>query len=127
MKESLATEASALVTMLRQNHDSAIQNLLMVTEKHIKRKDVLFATFLGYLYCNDNFATLVDKYPDPKDPGTLVSRFFLYTRGPKNRVKYNILNRSLICFVQNHKMGKAASRLTDTHTHRYEYHTALKS
>ena len=50
-----------------------------------------------------------------------MSKFILYTRDPKNKDKYSILNSALICFVQGHKMSKAAPGVAGTHTRMHEY------
>ena len=111
----------SLAMSLRQNMDPEIQNLSTVTKRHMKRKDDIFDTFLGYLSQDPKLAELTDKVRDPEDEVTLVSKFILYTRGPKTRYKHSIVNNSLICFIQNHKRGKPAPGLSDTHTHAYEY------
>ena len=92
-----------------------------VMVKHIKRKHLLFRTFLGYLGSDSKLSELKDDQIDLEHPGSLVSKFISYTRGPKIRKNYSILNSALICFVQGDKMPKAASGVTSTHAYEYEY------
>ena len=40
-------------------------------------------------------------------------------------IKYNILNRSLIFFVQKQKLGKATTELADSHMFAYLYRTTI--
>ena len=128
--QEIASEASNLALALRQTQDPVIQSLSTVTEKHIKHKDLIFRTFLGYLGSDSKLSELKDKQIDPKDPGSLVSKFILYTGGPKNKAKYSIVNSSLICFVQEHKMSKAASGVAGPYEYKYQstsWDTMLKT
>ena len=117
----LSKKARKIAMDLRGNEDPSIKNLACVSDKHIQRKDTLFDTFLRYLSANPKLSELAERYEDPEDPGSFVSNFILMTRGPKSRVKFEIVNRALICFVQNHKRNKAVSGLTDTSPFAYEY------
>ena len=82
---------------------------------------MLFRTFLGYLGSDSKLSELKDEQIDPEDPGSLVSKFILYTRGHKNKDKYLILNSALICFVQGHNMSKATSGVAGTDAYAYQY------
>ena len=117
----LSEKARKIAMDLRKNQDSSITNLACVSENHIKKKDGLFETFLRYLSADPMLSELAEKYPDPEDQGSLVTNFILMTRGPKSQVKFDILNRALIHFVQNHKRNKAASGLTETSPFAKEY------
>ena len=76
---------------------------------------------MGYLSRDVNLSSLAERYPDPEDPGSLVSSFILCTRGPKNKSKFEIVNRAMICFVHHHKMNKAAHGMTGTQAFAFEY------
>ena len=69
---------------------------------------------------DSKLSELKDDVIDPEDPGSLVSKFILYTRGPKNKVKYSILNSALICFVQGHEMSKAASGVSGPYAYEFQ-------
>ena len=97
-----------------------IQSLSTVAKKHINRRDLIFRTFLGYLGSDSKLSELKDDQIDPEDPGSLVSKFILYIRGPKNKAKYSILNSALICFVQGHKMSKAASGVSGPYAYEFQ-------
>ena len=122
-KQEIESDASNLALALWQTQDPVIQNLSTVTKKHIKRKDLIFRTFWGYFGSDSTLSELKDKQIDPEDPGFLVSKFIIYTRGPKNKVKYSILNSALICFVQGHKMSKVASRVAVAYAYEYQFTT----
>ena len=129
-KQEIASDASKLALALRQTQDLVIQSLSTVMEKHIRRKDLIFRTFLGYLGTDSKLSELKDDLIDPEDPGSLMSKFILYTRGPKNKVKYSILNSSLICFVQGHKMSKPAPGVTGPYAYEFQsitWDTMLKT
>ena len=100
---------------LRENE--SIKNLAYVLNKHVQKNDSLFETFLRYLSVEPTLSELAERHSDPEDLGSLVSNFILMTRGSKSQVKYN----TLIYFVQNHKMNKAVSGLTNTSTFTNEY------
>ena len=79
---------------------------------------------------DSKLSELKDEAIDPEDSGSLVSKFILYTRGPKNKAKYSILNSALICFVQGHKMSKAAPGVTGPYAYEFQsttWDTMLKT
>ena len=84
-KQEIASDASKLALALRQTQDPVIQSLSTVTEKHIKHKDLIFRTFLGCLGSDSLLSEPKDDEIDPIDPESLVSKFILYARGPKNK------------------------------------------
>ena len=88
-------------------------------ENYIKRKDLLFRTFWGHLSSDSKLSELKDEQIDPEDPGSLLSEFILYARGPKNKDKYSILNSALICFIHGHKTSKTVSGVAGTHAYAY--------
>ena len=82
--------------------------LASVSKKHLKRKDAIFKTFLGYLSEDKLLKTLIHRVSDPKEHGSLVTRFILVTRGPKDEKFYN--------FKQNHCVFCSESHNEQDHT-----------
>ena len=131
-KQCSNQSAKNIELFLRQNKDPLIKDLASVSERHLKRKDTLLETFLGYLFKDKYFKKLQEKVEDMDEPGTLVSTFILRTRWPKHKTMFTILKRALIYFVQNHKMYKARFGSADIQLVSVEYQpttwdTMLKS
>ena len=94
---------------MKKSEDPFVKGLSNVSNKHLKRKDSLFETFVGYFNREPHLQRLANVYPDPLDPSNLVTSFILLTRGPKSKQKFDILNSALVCFVKHHKMTKLAA------------------
>ena len=69
------------------------------------------------LLCYAVLNRLTESSRDCIDSMETISILFLFIQGSKDANKYEIVKKSLICFVQNHEMNKAVSGLTDTHVH----------
>ena len=108
-EKDLQAHACNIANNLRDHEDSFLKGLANVTNKHLKRKDSIFETFVGYLHRDPHLMSLAKVYPDPQDRSQLVTSFILLTRGPKSKNKFDILNSALVCFVKNHKMSKTAT------------------
>ena len=89
--------------------DTLVKGLSNVSNKHLKHKDSLFETFVGYFNREPYLERLMDVYPDPQDSGNLVTSSILLTRGPKSKHKFDNLNSTLVNFVKHHKMTKTAA------------------
>ena len=108
-EKDLQVHALAVAECVRKNEDAFVKGLSNVSNKHLKRKDSLFETFVGYFNREPHLQRLANVYPDPLDPSNLVTSFILLTRGPKSKQKFDILNSALVCFVRHHKMTKIAA------------------
>ena len=120
-EDDIALKTRQIALAICQNKDPFVQGLSSVLEKHLKRKDAIFETFMGYLSKDKYLKGLVKRILDPEEPGTLVTSFILCTRGPKCKAKFEILNRALVCFVQQHKMNKVTQGLADIPEFQNEY------
>ena len=80
-----------------------------VSNMHLKHKDSLFETFVGYFNREPHLQRLANVYADPQDSCNLVTNFILLTRCPKSKQKFDVLNSALVNFVKYCKMTKTAA------------------
>ena len=74
----------AVAECVRKNEDTFVKGLSNVSNKHLKRKDSLFESFMGYFNYKPHLQRLANVYRDPQDPSNLVTTLILLTRGPKS-------------------------------------------
>ena len=117
----IACQTREIDRAITKNRDPFVQGLASVSEKHLKRKDAIFETFLGYLSKEKYLKRLTKRISDPKESSSLVTSFILCTSGPKSQQKFVILKRALLCLVQNHKMNKGIKGMADIHEFKKEY------
>ena len=108
-EKDLQDDALAVPKCVRNNENTFVKGLSNVSNKHLKRKDSLFETFVGNFNREPHLQRLSDIYPDRQDSSNLVTSFILLIRGPKSKQKFNILISALANFVKYHKMTKTAA------------------